>query len=279
VSVEESTPTETKIDVGQIAGVIGALSVVGLFLAASMSYAFGRGLATSIGFPAEIMTLRTSVDTFSGIALQYTTVFVVMLMMGFVLFRASRAKSSKLTLFQWILIGIVLLLSGIGTLWDEHSNFFNGCLIIAHLTSPLLPGYFFNVFDNHRIQKWATTIFALLISLGLAQEALYSYGYSKGKEISRHTTPVEPGSERGFSTVKMSDFPIIDLVTKDSLRLSVTSKPFDGGTWFSSVDKCFLRLIAYDDANYFVIEECNGTTQPAAIRKEAVREVLFLRIQ
>jgi hypothetical protein len=268
---------EHKLDVGQIAGGIGALSVVALFIAAATAYSYARGVSASLGFPGQIMTLKTSTDIFSGIVFQYTTTFIATLTTGFYFFRRRQIDNATGKRNFAVVLGLFILLLLVGELWDEHGRIFIVSLAIVHFFSPFFVGYSFNVYREGLTKKWMMAAIAALIAFYLSNLSLYFQGYAKGKEVSFHAKALAPGAEHGLATVKVADFPLINLLTKDPLRIAVSAKSSPEGYFYSSTDKCFLRLIAYDDANYYIIEDCNNAIQSMAIRKEVVREIQFLK--
>jgi hypothetical protein len=269
--------TEHKLDLGQVAGAVGALSAIALFVAANSAYSFARGLSVSLGFPAQIMTLKTSTEIFPGIVSQNTIVFMVGLAGGFLIFRRRHKADKRRTqiAFGWLTTLMFLML--VGELWDEHWAPFRSAIMIANFAGPVLVGYTFNAFTNTRQTNWMIAGVMAFAVFGINDSALYSQGFSKGKEISTNSKPKTPFAEHGLANVKVGDFPLISLKTKDPLQSSASVSASPDGFLYSSNEKCFMRLIAYDDANYYVIENNSGKLQSMAIRKEAVREMMFLK--
>jgi hypothetical protein len=268
---------EHKVDLGQIAGAVGAFSAIALFVAANSAYSFARGLSASLGFPAQIMTLKTSTEIFPGIVSQNTIVFMVSLAAGFLIFRRRQDEDKKRTriAFKWLAALLVLML--VGDMWDEHWALFQSAMVLANFVGPLLVGYAFNAFTVSHRTNWILAGVMAFAVFGINDSALYSQGFSKGKEISTNSKPKMSFAEHGLANVKMADFPLISLKTKDPLQSSVNVSASPDGFLYSSNEKCFLRLIAYDDANYYVIENNSGKLLSLAIRKEVVREMIFLK--
>jgi hypothetical protein len=106
--------------------------------------------------------------------------------------------------------------------------------------------------------------------------ALFNFGYKKGNDIGNRLGPEFPSTERGFAVVRMTDFPFLNLQSKEQLNLSTAGAKEDDHYSYSSSAKCFLRLVAYDDANYYLIENNGGKVRPLTIRKEMVQQMIFL---
>jgi len=275
--MEEKTQTEKqKADVGQIAAAIGAFSAIALFVAADSTFSFARGLIGSLGFPAQIMTLKTSVDFFPGIGYQNTFVFLVSLVAGF-LFPVKHATRDH-TISKVFLVALVLLLvlSLTGTIWDRVWPSLSGLLVTADILAPLLVGYSYRSL-SHEFKHKVLYVGAFVLAASQVHEtALYQHGRETGSEIATRVEPQFPRAQRGLAVVKMSDFPIITLTSKEKLQLSPKAVQ-DGLLYtYSSNRTCFLRLVAYDDSNYYIIENNGGIVRPMAIRKETVTQMSFL---
>jgi hypothetical protein len=275
--MEEKTQTENqKAAVGQIAAAIGAFSVIALFIAADSTFSFARGLLGSLGFPAQIMTLKTSVDFFPGIGYQNTLSFLVSLVAGFLfpVRRATREQTNSKVFLGALLL--LLVLSLIGNIWDSLWPSFSGLLLDADFLAPILVGYSYRSL-SHGFKHRVLYVGAFILMASLVHEtALYHRGRDIAREIATRVQPQLSPRESGLAVVKMSDFPIITLTSKEKLQLSPKAVQ-DGLLYtYSSNRTCFLRLVAYDDSNYYIIENNGGIVRPMAIRKETVTQMSFL---
>ena len=267
--------TRNKLEIGQIAALAGALSIVAVFVAADSAYSFGRGVSASVGFPAQIMTLRTSTEIFAGIASQNTAAFLALFLIGFLIFperhgRAANWGRAVVAILGSLLIALIIL----GTLWDEHGNFYASIATTLSVFAPVLVGYATSVFDG-RTKKLIIAGGLTLLIFVFNESELYRFGYSKGKELSRRTTPQFTFAEHGLANVKMRDFPVINLRTQEAIHICLSAIREGESYLYVSNERCFLRLITYDDANYYIVENDSGKMQPMAIRKEVVHELLF----
>jgi hypothetical protein len=129
-----------SFSLGQLVAAVGAFSAVTLFIAADSAFSFARGLMSSLGFPAQIMTFRTSLDFFPTMGIQYTYLFVGMFGLGFFIFK--RGKASNKTVGRRIAGAAVILviLATIADFWPSARTV-SSSLIFANTFAPLIVGY------------------------------------------------------------------------------------------------------------------------------------------
>jgi hypothetical protein len=276
--MSDNTAVESKESsgLGQIVAVIGAFSAVVVFIAADSSFSFARGLMTSLGFPAQIMTLRTSLDFFPTMGTQYAFGFVVMFGLGFLIFKPGEASDKtvgrRIAGVAVLSVSLVLIVD----FWPNNRwRVLNACLTFGSQAAPLLVGYAYRSLRNEFPQRKFAIVVSLICVFLLHDAALFDFGYKKGNDIATRAVPEFPSTERGFAVIKMKDFPIIDLQSKERLNLSTIGTKEDDHYSYSSSANCFLRLVAYDDSNYYFIENNSGRIRPLAIRKEMVQQMIF----
>jgi hypothetical protein len=277
IVMQEHGTLVSKVDLGPLAATVGAVSAVAVFVAATTAYSFARGVSASLGFPAQVMTLKTSTEIFPGLVSQNTVVFLLALAAGFVVFRRRHVEDKKRVKITFIWAALFVGLLFIGELWDEHWRLYWSILGLSNVCAPLLVGYSYRSFKTERGTHWIAAVFMTFLAFAINEEALYVQGYFKAKEISANIKPLYPFSEHGLSNFKVADFPLINLKTKDPLEISLQTTASPDGYFYVSNAKSFVRLIAYDDANYYVVENNSGAVRAVSIRKEAVREIIFLK--
>jgi len=271
-----SASSKVAFDLGQIAAVIGAFSAISVFIAADSAFSFARGLMTSIGFPPQIMTFRTSFDFFPTIGHQETLVFTLNLGLGF--FWSNQVKSSDRRAARVVLASGLFLaaIAIIGYSWPSHWGIFSTFLTYGSYFAPLLVGFSYRSLSTERPNRITIIGLVVFFVFFVHSSALFDLGYQTGQKVSTRIAPEFPGLEKGFAVVKMKDFPIVNLESKGPLNLSTAGSKAQDNYFYSSSRNCFLRLVAYDDSNYYLIENHGGTVQPLAIRKDIVLQMIFL---
>lgn len=269
--------TGQRVDIGQLAAGIGGVSAVGVFVGANASYSFARGLSASLGFPAQIMTLRTSTEIFPGIVAQNAVAFVAVLVGGFFLFRQTQETATSSRRNVTGILAWVVVLELVGTIWDEHGSFYRWMLLISSFIAPALVGYCYRAMGEQDRRRPAVVGIMAFAVFSLNCTSLYVNGYSKGREIATKIEAGRTSFEEGLANVKLKDFPIVNVKSKESLQLcSQTGKEGESYVYTSSKE-CFIRLIAYDDADYYLLENGGGRFQVMAVRKDIVREMIFVQ--
>jgi hypothetical protein len=268
----ETTREHAKIDIGQIGGFIAGLSVLALYITAESTFAFARGLLGSLGFPAQIMTLRTGVDFVPAVGEQNAAAFALALLLGF--FLPIRQRNERWTYVTTYGVMLLLVVVGIaGEIWDTPSESYSVLLTMCNLFSPLLVGFTYRNYGGEK--RFLLAAFALFLALGVHDSALYDQGRRTGIELATRIEPFFPSAEHGLATVKLKDFPIVNVQSAQVLQLSMGYSERDKAYVYSSSAKSFLRLVAYDDSNYYMIENTSTKPRPLAIRKELIQEMEY----
>jgi hypothetical protein len=266
----------SDFDVAKLAAAFGLASALVLFLGAVTSWAFARGLVGSIGFPAQIVTLRSSLDCFSSMAFNYVAASLFMLALGFVLTSYDAAKAARRLIVCISAGGMSVLVDIVGELWEPHSDFYRVALLLAAQGSPLLVGYAYRSLSGSQRRRLTIAGAMCFVAFSTYTTFLYQLGRETGVSISTRISPQFPIAEKGLSAVKSSDFPLIVLRTKEKLLVvSEGSKDGDQFTYQPLGAEGFFRLIIQDEGNYYVVENHKGAITPIAIRKEIVSQIIF----
>ncbi len=276
-AASEESKTE-RFGFAQMVATVGLASASIAFLATLSSWCFARGLTTSTGIPPQVAGFKSSIDSFSSMAFQYVFGFGIALGVGFLPSGYQRAKPSK-HIFISIGLGILtLIIAEVNSFRETHSSLYSGPLLLAALLSPLLIGYSFQALKGAGPIRYAIVCGVTLVAMDAFAQHLYQFGFDKGAEVSADSSSKSPGTDYGISAIKFSDFPLVTVRTKQLLVTRIpASKDGDVFTYASVGSSRFFRLILQDDANYYLIENFDGSVQSMAVRKDSVIQMLYLK--
>jgi len=97
---EQQIVNTLGVELGRLAPTIAATSALGFLIFTLSSWAFARGLMTSLGFPAYLATLKSCIEFLPSIALQYGVTFLCTLTIGIFLGRQRRRRSVHVILLR-----------------------------------------------------------------------------------------------------------------------------------------------------------------------------------
>jgi hypothetical protein len=253
--------------------ILGGASVLVVFVGALLSWSFARGLISSIGFPAQVVTLRSSIDCFPSLAFNYTGAFFVSLAYGFA-WVPKRKPGSLWSLWIWILITIALLMLDIvGDLWQVRSPFYGDILVFVALFVPALVGRaFYSISGRSRIAVLLVLCYSVL---AVCTQDAYQFGTRTGVALSYSAQSLYPGTKNGIAAIKMRDFPLITICTKIRLPLLSQGDSIEAGYTYPSKSSGFLRLVLQDQDAYYIVENSHGKITPFSIPKDDVIQIAF----
>jgi hypothetical protein len=262
-------------NLAQAGGVVAGASVMFLGMEATSSWYFGHGFCEGLGFPAQLVSLRTSTDIFSSFAMEYSVAFSAGLWFGFLISPQKETTLKRHLVRTYASVGVLFALCLIGAIWDPESAFYHLMLTILALFSPLLIGYTYNSHRNSGKLR-GRLVFSVAFSVFCVYTLnMYEFGKETARNLIKQGVPLYPLAEKGPAAVKESDYPLLTIRAKEKLILNSQPKE-DGPSYeYKSTEADFLRLVFQDDANYYIIESYGGKASPHAIRKDLVEEMLF----
>jgi hypothetical protein len=262
-------------DLARIGGLLAGFSVLTFAIETISSWTFARGLLEGLGFPAQLVSLRTSTDTFSALAMEYCVGFLGPLFAGF-FWPAPIGHQRKRKMRHLLLVtGLFWLFALVGNIWELHSNFYRGPLICLSLLAPAYVGYTYNSFADFGKVRLGAMLFVVFSVFGIYSENVFLFGKETAFSLVKQAEPLHPSAEIGTAAVKVRDYPLLTIRAKEKLLLN--SPPHGNGLSYEyeSTESDFLRLILQDEANYYVVESSGGKVTSHAIRKDLVQEMLF----
>jgi hypothetical protein len=112
---------------------------------------------------------------------------------------------------------------------------------------------------------------------GIYAQNVFLFGKETAFSLVKQAAPLNPSAEVGTAAIKVRDYPLLTIRTKEKLLLNSPPRGNGLSYEYESTGSDFLRLILQDEANYYVVESSGGQVTTHAIRKDLVQEMLFFR--
>jgi hypothetical protein len=300
--VDENSSANLKLrfDVGQIAAIVGVGSALFVFIGAVFTWSFAHGLLEVLGFPSQVVSLKTAVDAFPSVAVDAVGGSFGFLVIGFVagpvrkaylkteIPKKNRATSKRiltsgeirgLVCFGALLFAFIPLTITLGK--DTRSVVFSALLFVAYIVATSFIGISYYLYAGNSFARYFITGMFSALALLSGTSFMFQHGRDVGAKLAeRSDLNYLEFTGRGMSSIDASDFSLVALTTKEKLALSSGGET-DGKT-FTYLPKGaenFIRLIIQDENNYYVIERYGGTKTSMAIRKEIVSQIVFMNPQ
>lgn len=272
----QAVATEGKPpDIVQLAGMVGSASVFLIFISALTSWAYVRGVLSSLGLPAALVTFRSAIDFLPSVAFLDALVFVTMLTAGF--FIPAPRTEKMVSIHRGILIfagiGFIIAIVAYGK-QDQPPYWFSKFSQIIAVLAPVTVGYVFKTSGASQKGKAAILAVAVFLVLAAWTRSLYTLGFGIGRGILTDQWSNIPRS--GMTEVKPTDFPRVIIRVKEQLAYMPNDVHNGSDFIYPSKDTDFLRFILRDDAEYYFVHNSNGVITTFAIRKDLISEIVFL---
>jgi hypothetical protein len=261
---------ETTHQLGTIVGLVGAFSGITAVIAVYGSWAFARGLMTTLGFSAAEIGLKESLDLLPSIAFEYTIAFMVALAGGFYLGRPMQ-NGSVFAHARRFLPVCLLLIVGLMFTFEIESPILRSILLFAALLGPLCVGYTVRIVPKSL--KLISGLLVGVLSVSVWGEHLYVFGKETAHEIAKE--PSENWTEGGMAATKLTDYPTVHLFSKDKLLLQSTPTLIDNGYLYAAKAPDFIRLVFADADKYYIVESKSGKPLSIAISKTMISQIQF----
>jgi hypothetical protein len=254
---------------GVIAGFVGSLSVLAIFIALYSGWVFGRGLVTALGFPTSLIGFQSSLERFPGLAIASTILFVVALSAGFY---PIKFKPKVGLILASIAVFVLTFFPALGL---DHGLVF---LIYAALTllSPALLGYILQY-----ISKWQLKVLAGVFITMLILSIHTDYLFFLGKEYGLDILTKSSGSRKlaGAAIFRLEDYPIVSIISTEKLMFKTPAAPQDKGYLYESQENNFIRLVFMDEETYYFAENYSDNHMSMAIPKSVITQIQFIKIK
>lgn len=263
---QSSYPKALVAQIGVIAGFVGSLSVLAIFIALFSAWVFGRGVATALGFPTAIIGFQSSLERFPGLAIISTMFFVLSLSLGFFPIKSKSKLASNLV---FVVAFILLIFPAFGI----ENQLVSGIYTILALLSPLSLGYIIQNTTELRFKVVKGLAITTLI-LGIHSNSLYSLGMQKGLDIL--TRPSNQQILAGAAIFRLEDYPLVSIVSADKLMFKTPSTTLDKGYLYESQGNNFIRLVFMDEETYYFVENYSSNHTSIAIPKSVITQIHFI---
>jgi len=261
-----------SVDLLKAAGALGGISLVAVFLNAAASTLYARGLLSHVGFSASTYDAISASHMFGIITDQRSMEFVIMAAFGFVIL-PFLLHTGRIT-GQWFpSIWLLLLLGelGVACVMQIHSQspYLRIPIGAVAFICPALIGVGYNSTENTPL-RFTFMIVSFVIALGIFGKNIEAIGDGEG-DVARASTIDQPWAVLDLGIKGESrDFPVITLVTKEGIGFLEGGIKTNDGYLYSPQKERFLRLIAHDDSQYFIIEKTNSVVSAITLRRDAV---------
>lgn len=259
----------------RLAGLLGGITIVMVAIQTVSAWYFGRGFLEAVGFPPELINLRTSTDYFPALTMEASFLFLVSLCLGILGADGTAAtlKKRAMIIGQSVFWGFGI--AGLGRASGFTSPYYAALLGVMAFLSPALIGFAYNTPWESKKEGYFAAALVLFEVFFVGTSFMFVSGRRTGLDLIEHSQSAEAPYEHGVAAWKNSDYPLIGIRSKEKLLLK--SAPLADGDAFNytSTESDFLRLILQDEANYYVVESVGGRAFPYAIRKELVEQVSF----
>jgi len=265
-------PKETWLShLGKFTAALGAVSALALAVATLSAWAFGRGMLSVLQFPAYTISPQVALETFAGVAEQYTGAFLLALGVGFFvpLPRRPRIREALAWGTMPALFCVVLPTS----LWENHWLGVRILLILAALVGPLALAVVYRLGNGSPIRTMACVLLTLVV-LMVQETHLYEFGREKANALMT-SGDNDPGTDRGLAAFKMRDSPKATLTTDSRLPLRIAPAIRNGLFVYEPPKGQFLRVVFETKESYFLIEHTAQSIARYSISKSAVKMLRF----
>jgi hypothetical protein len=174
-----------------------------------------------------------------------------------------------------VVTGLFLLFALIGSIWELHSNFYRGPLICLSLFAPAYIGHTYNAFEDFGRFRLGAMFLVVFSVFGIYTQNVFLFGKETAFSLVKQAAPLNPSAEVGTAAIKVRDYPLLTIRTKEKLLLNSPPRGNGLSYEYESTGSDFFRLILQDEANYYVVESSGGQVTTHAIRKDLVQEMLF----
>jgi hypothetical protein len=145
-------------------------------------------------------------------------------------------------------------------------------MLLISGTMAFCVGYYLSIdFDTTKKTILASFIFVTAVYL-LTQYSFF-YGVESAKELCKFRKDKE--SQKGMSSTKISQFPIIDFVSQTKLLTKQNPANENGSYFYSTTDSSFFRELMYAENSLYIIENYKDTITILNISKEQIKQIRY----
>ncbi|HSS99682.1 MAG TPA: hypothetical protein VLK33_21760 [Terriglobales bacterium] len=265
---------KSRLDPARLAALVGSFAAFFLAFNTLLAWVFGRGMLGVLGFPQQIVPLRSSLELFSGIGVEYSSGFAFSLVIGYIILPKGLMDNKGANR----ICGLVTILLTIAALHSVFLGpFIDAFWLLNYLWfSPFLIGVCIKVIRNNRSTSWLLLVFGLTGALILNVHCIFIAGEKAGIALATIPEPYFTSMDRTIVPMDADEYPLVTLRSKEKLDLVTT--PIADGTLFTykGTGSSFLRLMLADQENYYMIEVQGDVYHAFAVRKDSVVEISFI---
>jgi hypothetical protein len=264
----------TTIDVVKIGGALAALSVLTVFLDSFASVMYARGLFSELGFPASAVNVKVGADIFGVVAYGRCFLLVAVGIAGFIPVTWSIIPDKTHERILLTILFVAFIIIGVSVETMSQSPLIR--LPMGALASilPLLIGYTFRSTQRTLTQypKVMVVCVAALLVFGFNLRLTGAGQAMKviSAELDHAKAPIE-----GSFAKRPKDFSVITLVSKEIVSFLTGGRKLEDGYEYAPQPGAFLRFVAQDESNYFLIEKKGSVITPFTARKDSVTSMMF----
>lgn len=253
--------------IGVIAGFVGSLSVLAIFIALFSAWVFGRGVMSALGFPTAIIGFKSSLDLFPSLATLSTMFLMLFLSLGFYPLK-SKSKLASNFAFGAIVILCVFIALRI------ENQLIKFILAPLALISPCSLGYIIQNTTELRFKVIKGLLITFLLFV-IHTDSLYILGKQRGFEIL--TLSSNPQNVAGAAMFRLDDYPLVSIISTEKLLFETPPIQFDKGYLYEAQGDNFIRLVFKDEGTYYFVESYSGNHTSIATSKSVITQIHFTR--
>jgi hypothetical protein len=258
----------------QFGGLLGIFTAVSVGFATITSWGFARGLIGKLGFPASVVTLKTSLDIFSAMALIHVEAMILVFVVCYSVTPKSLREKPLAVPGTGILSAVLLFLLIPLSPYTQLPQWRFALMRIAALFSPGVLGFMIKLLKRSSRIQIGLTLMVAFLSIASFQAYLYEFGARVGTALQMNTWKRLPVG--GLAEVQRRDFPKVTIRAKEPLSTLVNFDQ-DGGYYvYPRQNSGNIRLVLHDDSNYYFVENVHGNARSFAVRSDLVSQLIFM---